>query len=505
MASAADQKKVHGVIYTPREIVEKIYGLANIEFCKGRISLCDPSCGEGAFLEHAVRQICSLDAPAAELKGMLSRLAGFDIDSKALALCRQRLEDAARSRIKSPIDWKLHCLDATASARIEKHFNRFDYVVGNPPYVRIQHLGSRRRATFAGRWSLYSGNSDLFFIFFELGLRLLKPHGTLAYITPNSFASSQAGKNLRDFLASHTNLTHLVNYRDQQVFGNATTYSMITVAEKKAPEKASKVSVESVQAGCRGRKFRIPQSRLDKAPWLLLSNSTVRRLAAMKKEGIPLREIAEINVGIQTLADDVFILNAGRQTRIGKRQCIECQGRKGSVLIESEITRPIVKASVMKNGRDVISRRIVFPYDADARLYSEAFIRKNYPRAHAWLVANKPRLLGRDKGTFDRKLWYAFGRNVSIRKGFGPKILTASMNPSPNFQVCSARGSTFYSGYSIKPVAGIGLAPLAQELNSREMAFWISCVSRDYRSGWKSYAKSFIQDYPVSRKLLAAG
>ena len=502
MAAVVNQQKINGVIYTPQKIVEKIYDLANLKLCARQSSICDPSCGEGAFLEHAARQICSLDAPSARLKSMLSLLVGFDIDKKALASCRQRLAEIAGSRIKSPVDWSLHCLDATSSPKIGKYFNKFDYVVGNPPYVRIQHLGHRRRCSFADKWQLYSGNSDLFFIFFELGLRLLKPKGTLAYITPNSFISSHAGKNLREFLATQTKLTHLVNYRNLQVFDNATTYSMITVTEKTPPRQTSKISIENARKGLRSEKFKISQTKLTKAPWLLLSESTSRRLATMKKKGVPLHEIAQINVGIQTLADDVFILGAGKQIKQGIKQYIECQSKQGSILIEKGITHPIVKASVMKKGSDMIDRRIIFPYDANAELYSEAFIKRTYPRAYAWLTENKSKLLDRDKGSFDPRLWYAFGRNVSIKSGFGRKILTASMNLSPNFQICNDKDSTFYSGYGIKPLASIKLADFVKELNSQKMAFWINCVSKDYQSGWKSYAKSFIKDYPVSRALL---
>ncbi|MDD9857006.1 MAG: hypothetical protein OXU96_02985, partial [Gammaproteobacteria bacterium] len=79
----------------------------------------------------------------------------------------------------------------------------------------------------------------------------------------------------------------------------------------------------------------------------------------------------------------------------------------------------------------------------------------------------------------------------------GEKLVTSGMNKRPNFQKCPAPEYTFYSGYCVKPKAGVDLDELLAVLNSDEMDFYIHHTSRDYRNGWKSYAKSFIQDYGV--------
>ena len=60
----------------------------------------------------------------------------------------------------------------------KEDIEKFDIVVGNPPYVRIQHLEeSRRNKIYKSNWKMVSGCSDLFIIFFEIGLHLLQRQG----------------------------------------------------------------------------------------------------------------------------------------------------------------------------------------------------------------------------------------------------------------------------------------------------------------------------------------
>ena len=172
------------------------------------------------------------------------------------------------------------------------------------------------------------------------------------------------------------------------------------------------------------------------------------------------------------------------------------------MMLERWIMRPIVKASVLKDGFDPVQRAVIFPYDNHGKLLPENQIADNAPAAYEWLLLHKARLINRDKGQFDPSRWYAFGRHVSITSGFGPKILTSGMNRQPNFQLCPDPDATFYSGYCIKPKPGVDPEKLLAVLNSDDMDFFIRHTSRPYQGGWMSYAKSFIKDYPVPRSVL---
>ena len=173
---------------------------------------------------------------------------------------------------------------------------------------------------------------------------------------------------------------------------------------------------------------------------------------------------------------------------------------------ERWILRDIVKASVMKGGADPVHRVVIFPYDGAGKPLPERRIAADAPIVYNWLQSNKERLTRRDKGKLDPSKWYAFGRQVSLVSGFGEKILTSGMNREPNFQICPNADATFYSGYCVKPkpTMNIDMDSLLAVLNSDDMDFFIRRRSRPYQGGWMSYAKSFIQDFPIHPKALGA-
>ena len=102
--------------------------------------------------------------------------------------------------------------------------------MGNPPYVRVHNLGAYmeevKKFSFAGE-----GMTDLFIVFYEIGLKMLKEHGILGYITPNSFFSSLAGSHMRKVFVSEKLLAKVVDLKHFQAF-SSTTYTAIVVLEK---------------------------------------------------------------------------------------------------------------------------------------------------------------------------------------------------------------------------------------------------------------------------------
>ena len=481
-------RKQFGVVYTPDWTVSMM--LDKLPTLKD-IALCDPACGDGQFLAEVVERACKAiqrsrsKASQEAYYATLRKLTGMDIDSNALRQCRARLNAILSQYGCRKIDWELHEIDAMDRWAWINFFGSFDAVVGNPPYVRIQHLeASRRKRIASGGWLLMAGCSDLFILFYELGLELLKPRGRLVFITPSSWMKSQSGKFLRQCLRMGHSVASITDFGEHQVFADPTTYTAITEIHKGI------VGGETAKAQkCIGFKRGLPvlvsgQVDLRGNNWSVLTASDARFISRIhRKSSRCLGDVAEIRVGIQTLADSVFIVGAG------------------SLDIEKGVIRRVIKASVMQQGKDKKERVVIYPYDKCGRLIPEHELADRYPKAYNYLLSNKKKLLARDKGATDPDRWYGFGREVSIVSGFGDKILTAALNPAPNFQRCPDPNALFYSGYSITPKSGVSMDALLQELNSEEMDRYIKLVSKPYRNGWYSYAKSFIQSFPVSREL----
>ena len=483
----ASLKKRHGVVYTPKPIVnlilDNVLPQSNDELAASAI--CDPACGDGAFLAAAARRILSrlhrddaLDA--------LGRLTGYDIDEAAIAKCGENLDGELAARYPNErVHWNISARNALQRPAFQSEYGRFTHIVGNPPYVRVQHLEQSGRDRLAGQWNLLRGATDLYIVFYELALDLLRPGGVCGYITPSSWLRSDSGSLLRCHLAASHRVKKIIDFGEHQIFRDVTTYTAIAIVEKDGAP--ARIPVDTYDGDTINGGGFIVLDRADpaKAWWVLRSDSDRERMRNLQSRDTLLGEVADIHVGIQTLADKVFIFP---------------RKEADSLRLEDWILRDIVKASVMKNGADPVERVVIFPYDDGGKLLPEDLIADRAPNAYEWLLSNKARLLSRDKGKIDPSRWYGFGRQVSLVSGFGDKILTSGMNKRPNFQQCPDPDATFYSGYCVKPKpdSGIGIAELLTSLNSDDMDFFIRNTSRPYQGGWMSYAKSFIKKFPVA-------
>ena len=473
-------KKEYGIVYTPEWIVKHILSRTILGHTKN-IKICDPSCGDGAFLSAVVDMLCG-ELPHSSLTEALRGIWGFDIDEQAVEACRRRLDGVLNARgVAINIDWNVKVLDATCPKKTAPFISFFDYVVGNPPYVRIQHLGKDRREQIQKHWTLASrGSTDLYIAFFALGMKMLKKGGRLGFITPNTYTKSKAGERLRHFILSFCRLHTVVDFGCHQVFNGATTYAMITILDKLQPASSYELfhydGKKIMEKGMASTRY-LSKHRT----WILATDDVQERIRSIEGRGIPLGCLCDIHVGVQTLADSVFIL----EREIAKQH-----------RIEAGILKPIVKASVLKGGKDVKDRVLIVPY-MGGKLMEEAYLSAAYPLCYKYLLSHKEVLLHRDKGSIPPNKWYGYGREMALEKMYGEKILTSPMNKKPNFQRCQNAAAIFYSGYCMKPKNGTDMALLLRHLNSEDMEFYIRHTSRDYQNGWKSYAKSFIRRFGI--------
>ncbi|MBN8457531.1 MAG: Eco57I restriction-modification methylase domain-containing protein [Verrucomicrobia bacterium] len=118
----------------------------------------------------------------------------------------------------------------------------FDIVTGNPPYQSaIEHKkvrGEEYRDRIKLRYVTTSGTWDLYIPFFEAGLRFLKDHGILSFITPNKYLSSSYGIGLREYLPKASRIQSLTDVSHLPIFEAASVYPVISVIRKQKPSGA---------------------------------------------------------------------------------------------------------------------------------------------------------------------------------------------------------------------------------------------------------------------------
>lgn len=122
----------------------------------------------------------------------------------------------------------------------EGKFVGFDAVIGNPPYISLEKMKdmSEVYGSMGGKqnpvYTTYNKRSDIYCLFVERAMSLLKNNGFASYIMQNKWMQASYGKELREYFL-HTRLQRLIDFGDIQVFDEATTYPCIFVAQKAKP------------------------------------------------------------------------------------------------------------------------------------------------------------------------------------------------------------------------------------------------------------------------------
>lgn len=300
--------KLYGRIYTPQYLVKLMLdyvGYVNFEniLCK---HIIDNSCGDGAFLVEVVRRYCNAHLSAGGLledlkQNLATYIHGIEIDPQECEACRQNLDSAVEIFGLTNICWDVICEDTLATSRYN---GKMDYVVGNPPYVRVHNLSNStyrhvKKYTFA-----QGGMTDLFVVFFEIGFRMMSPTGKMCLITPNSWLNSVAGNTLRSHLTRSKQLNGVIDLEHHQAF-KATTYSLISRFSQTPCEQ---IEYNVFDENILGKSYRC-HIALDEMNigglFYLAESQTLQRLKEIRT--MPHPQNVRVKNGFATLADNVFI------------------------------------------------------------------------------------------------------------------------------------------------------------------------------------------------------
>ena len=485
-----DTKKLLGQVYTPRFVVEKI--LADIGFDNPNSlgkTILDPSCGDGRFLVVVAEKIIQLSSKET-LQENLEKIYGWDIDEQAIIYCLENLNELIKP-FDIQVNWNIQVCNSLKKI-IEFDTKKFDFIVGNPPYIRIQHLEETER-TFVQNFYKFckSGSTDTYIAFYELCNFLLEKDGFCGLITPNTFFYSETAKFMRAYFANKQSIINITNYGDIQLFDNATTYSAITIFGKQVNETFVFEQANS-PTEFDTRKISFHEIKNQKI-WQLSINPSI------EQEGVKLKDICNIHVGITTLCDKAYIFSI-QEIENEPNFVLAKTHFKGLVKIEKAILKPIIKASKLKSSADEISQYVLFPYqrvNKKHKIIPEKNLKTEFPLTYDYLLSVKEELDKRDNGKPNTVAWYAFGRSQGLDTSFGKKILFSPMNNKPNFILVENEESTFYSGYCIKYQGEYAF--LLEQLNSQRLANFIAVSSRDFRGGWKAYNKKVLEEFTITK------
>lgn len=260
---------------------------------------------------------------------------------------------------------------------------KFDVVIGNPPYVQLQSNGGTLANMYQNSgYKTFKRTGDIYCLFYENGTNLLKEHGTLCYITSNKWMRAGYGEATRAFFAKH-NPIKLLDFAGFKVFESATVDTNILLLEKtenqkntlalhfKPDYKKGDSITQYVQENA------IQTSFTDAETWAILSLIEQSIKQKIERIGKPLKDW-DINIyrGVLTGYNEAFIIS-GEQ----RKTLIEQDPKS------AEIIKPILR------GRDIKKYSYQF---ADLWLIA-TFPAKNYniddfPAVKTYLEGFSPKL-----------------------------------------------------------------------------------------------------------------
>jgi len=355
----------------------------------------------------------------------------------------------------------------------------FDAVIGNPPYVRVQELRQADPSTaeFLGlRYRSAVKNFDVYLPFFEIGLAVTK--GQVSYIAPNKWFATDYGEGLRKLVSEEKALARVVDFRDFQLFPDATNYTCITALSRKPRDSFAYVDASSGEIG---REENLPTKTLSSngRVWSFARGSEAALLERLLNDSFPLlKDLRERAFqGLRTSDNDVYVLRATGPSKKGSMPVFS--RATGEVhYIETPLLKPLLSGEDIRafslQHRD---QRILFPYDLSGPepvLLNERRLRGEYPEGWKYLKACEVRLRARERGRMDGPGWWAYIYPKNLDQFEQPKIMLPDYHDSPAAGL-DLKGR-FYSitAYclTLKKHAPIDLPTLACLLNS-DLLFWI--------------------------------
>lgn len=263
-----------GEFFTPRGVIQLAVKIANP---RPRQTICDPACGSGGFLIHAMKHLWSMmeqdpewkDSP--RLPDNKKRMAagsifGIDKESDLVKIAKAYMAISGDGRSNIVHENSLH--DAAAFEPAAKHifiredaFREFDFVLTNPPYgsrTKVKKSNSKnfelgRQWNFndkSGEW--VTGKTcerDPYVLFVERCFDMLKENGTLAIVLPETVFHAPTTRYLRRFIASRGSIVAIIGLPHNTFRPHCNAKTSLLVIQKGARQSKDVIMASPEEMG----------------------------------------------------------------------------------------------------------------------------------------------------------------------------------------------------------------------------------------------------------------
>lgn len=422
-----------GAVYTRRWaadlLLDRVGYDANADLTAGL--LIEPCSGDGAFAVPIVeRLLASASRLGTGPERLHENLLFVDIDPEAIAATRAAIAGVLLA----------HGVDDETSSSLLSAWTRMadfllvaetlpeaNWVVGNPPYLRVEDVPAERSLRYREKWTTMWGRADVYVGFWEAGLQLLADDGRIGFVCADRWMRNQYGQRLRALVSERHHLELVLDLHDVTTFQTKVDAYPALVVLSATPGRGAGVATmigrlrvpftdDDVDAlttalddpdGAESESFHVwPDStrRFGSEGWTFPEpadhedvHARLEQLPKLSETGVTVR------VGLATGADDAFIVRA-------------------DVDVEPELLRPIVGPSDLVDGRLRWSgRQLLYPWTSLRELIDI----DRYPRARAHLKQFETRLRSRHvvRSRKDRDGWWRTIDREPVLGYTGPALL----------------------------------------------------------------------------------
>lgn len=421
-----------GVVYTKPWVVELMLDLAG--YCtEANLVDClviEPSAGDGAFLVPMVeRLVCSCRGQGRPVVDCLGSLIAYELDPESARRARTLVEQAlAKLGVGNSECSEL----ANAWVRhgdylIDGAILKADFVIGNPPYVRMEEIPLGTAALYRSAYRTMKGRADLYVAFFEAALHQLKQGGVCSFICADRWMRNQYGSELRELVTAAYAVEVVIEMHNAEAFeAEVDAYPAITVIRRSEQGRAivaqagadvevlgTKRIVEALRAKHRGEqgpflaglRVAIVDAWFQNSdPWPCSSPEQMALLRRLEDQFPAIEAGARIGIGVATGNDGLFIT---------KDPDLVEQSRMLKLAIARDIREGVVKWS---------GNYLVDPWNGEGLVVLE-----QYPKLKAYLEKNAEALKLRHTAAKNAKGWYRTIDRVTHRLTAMPKLYIADI------------------------------------------------------------------------------
>lgn len=560
-----DERKRLGEFYTPDEIIT--YILDSVGYtADNEIEtkfLLDPACGSGSFLVEALRRLIqryekrgfNLDDPIIAknvLDDIVDRVNGLDINPFACFIAEMNLlfqvVDVYEVVKKKYSDYKLKRFNIfqtdslapsltdeqrkTMELELVKTTNsrakvfveesamadeikekEFDFIVGNPPYVRKERITNDYKSRVLEKTypEVYHGDNDIYVYFLSKGINWLRNEGNFSYIVSGKFMQTRYGRNIRTFISTHSIITQLLYFGDAGIFKDVANYPCIITLKKTnryedinenilktivvkpttlnpselMSEISNKLELE-IFADDNISIFPIEQKRLGKDEWKIvpIKSSNVFEKIKKKSDNL-LKDVCDVYYGIKTGNNSVFVIDEKAVAELG---------------LEKTLLKPVLEGEDIRKY-NIINRKkfLIFPYKKEDRTYKVVDIEK-YPNINRYLCQYQNELANRYDIKLSKSNWFEL-RTCQYYDIFeSTKIITPKMALKNSFTLdvgTFCLDSCFEVVLKKNEKNDELLKYILGLLNSKVLEFYFKQIGTFVRDRWYIYHMQYLVRLPI--------